>query len=151
MGKLKTINMMLDDGVDEIYVNDRGGLPSRAHDTDAGIDLRTPIGGTVIAHGIHFFDTGVHVEIPEGYVGYIKSKSGLMKNYGITTDGTVDSGFTGSIGVTLVNNSDEAHIFYRGDKIAQLVIEPIETPTGKKVDGFKETERGDAGFGSTGK
>lgn len=148
MSKLKTINMMLDEGVDEIY---SGGLPRRAYDTDAGIDLRTPVGGTVIAHGTHFFNTGVHVEIPEGYVGFIKSKSGLMKKFGITTDGTVDAGFTGPIGVTVVNNSDEAHIFFRGDKIAQLVIQPVETPVGVRVKHFKETERGNAGFGSTGR
>ena len=84
-------------------------------------------------------------------MGEIRSKSGLMKNHGITTDGTVDVGYTGSIGVTLFNNSDEYYTVKKGDKIAQLVITPIIIPEFEFTDELDETERGASGFGSTGK
>lgn len=151
MAKLKTLNIMLDEGVKELYVNDRDGLPNRAHDTDAGIDLRCVTGGTVVPHGTHIFDTGVHVEIPNGYVGILASKSGLNVKSGLTSTGVIDSGYSGSIKVAIHNDSDDGYIFYRGDKLTQLLILPCEFPKTVLVDKFAESERGDAGFGSTGK
>ena len=97
------------------------------------------------------FDTGVHIEIPEGYVGLIKSKSGLMVNHEIFTDGTIDSHYTGSIRVKLVNNHYEGYVVHSGDKIAQLVIVPCLLPELELVDKLEETDRGDNGFGSTGR
>lgn len=96
-------------------------------------------------------DTGVHMEIPEGYVGMLKSKSGLNVNRGVITEGVIDAGYTGSIKVKLYNLGEDIQYFQRGDKIAQLVILPIVTPAPKLVDKFAETERGDNGFGSTGR
>jgi dUTP pyrophosphatase len=89
--------------------------------------------------------------IPKGYVGDVKSKSGLMMKYGIVTDGTVDAGYTGSIRVKLFNMSSCAVSIVKGQKIAQLVIKKILTPELEIVDRLEETERGDGGFGSTGK
>jgi dUTP pyrophosphatase len=97
------------------------------------------------------FDTGVHVEIPEGYVGFIKSKSGLMVNHNITTDGTIDAHYTGSIKVKLFNHGEASYLVQAGDKIAQLVIMPCVQPRLELVDSLEETDRGDAGFGSTGR
>lgn len=125
--------------------------PERAHKEDAGWDLRTP--DDFALFGRIVVDTGVHVEIPYGYVGLIKSKSGLNTLYGITTDGVIDSGYTGSIKVKLYCNEMSANplIFCKGNKIAQLVILPICTDEMEQVDKIEGGERGDNGFGSTGR
>lgn len=124
--------------------------PVRAHPTDAGLDLRSPI-DFWLYRGEHVcIDTGVHVEIPEGYVGLITSKSGLMKR-GVTSRGTIDASFRGSIGAVLYNHGDEAVEFHKGDKLTQLVILPIETPEIEYVNELSETDRGSGGFGSTGR
>ena len=125
-------------------------MPTRAHSTDAGLDLYSMRDAEVPAYGSQVFDTGVHVAIPEGYVGDIKSKSGLMMKYGITTDGTVDCGYTGSIQVKLFSRCPMTVEIKAGQKIAQLVIKKIITPDLELVDRLEETERGDGGFGSTG-
>jgi dUTP pyrophosphatase len=80
----------------------------------------------------------------------LKSKSGLNVKHGITSEGVIDVGYTGSIAVKLYNNSDKAYGFKAGDKISQLVIMPILTPSFEQVEEFEETERGNNGFGSTG-
>ena len=128
-------------------------LPTYAHDDDAGMDLRTPVAFIVPAHGSYTVDTGVHIQIPVGQVGFIKSKSGLNVKGGLTATGVVDSGFSGSIRVKLYNHSDEDYMFSRGDKITQLVLLYIAKPENgfEVVDHFDETERGDNGFGSTGR
>ena len=128
-------------------------LPTYAHDADAGMDLRTPVAFIVPAHGSYTVDTGVHIQIPVGQVGFIKAKSGLNVKGGLTATGVVDSGFSGSIRVKLYNHSDEDYMFSRGDKITQLVLLYIAKPENgfEVVDHFDETERGDNGFGSTGR
>ena len=128
-------------------------LPTYAHDADAGMDLRTPVAFIVPAHGSYTVDTGVHIQIPVGQVGFIKSKSGLNVKGGLTATGVVDSGFSGSIRVKLYNHSDEDYMFSRGDKITQLVLLYIAKPENgfEVVDHFDETERGDNGFGSSGR
>ena len=125
-------------------------LPTRAHSTDAGLDLYTPEDVTVLSMGSAVVDTGVHVAIPEGYVGLVKSKSGLMVNDNITTDGTIDAGYTGAIRIKLFNHDFCNKDFIKGQKIAQLVILPIITPELELVSDLEATERGDGGFGSTG-
>jgi dUTP pyrophosphatase len=129
---------------------DKGAkMPTRAHPWDAGLDLYAMHDGEVYLSTV--FDTGVHVEIPEGYVGFIKSKSGLMVNHNITTDGTIDAHYTGSIKVKLFNHGEASYLVQAGDKIAQLVIMPCVQPRLELVDSLEETDRGDAGFGSTGR
>lgn len=125
-------------------------LPARAHELDAGYDLFSREDAIVYAGDSWTFDTGVHMEIPQGYVGDVKSKSGMLMKYGIITDGTVDAGYTGSIRVKLFNLSNCAVSIVKGQKIAQLVIKKIMTPALEVVDELEETERGDRGFGSTG-
>jgi dUTP pyrophosphatase len=108
----------------------------------------------VWAHDSVVIDTGVHIEIPSGYAGFLKSKSGLNVNHGIISDGTIDAGYTGSIKAKLYNLSDEDYIFEAGDKITQIVIEKVELPNFKEVKEFtpaKKSARGSKGFGSTGK
>lgn len=126
-------------------------LPVRAHPTDAGLDLRSPVNEFVPSFESAIIDTGVHVEIPEGYVGMLKSKSGLNVWYDITSEGVIDSGYTGSIVIKLYNHGDINKYIRAGDKISQLVILPIITPTLELVNELEPTERGDNGFGSTGR
>ena len=103
-------------------VLDRGAFaPERAHGTDAGLDLRSPKDITVPAHGSAVIDTGVHVEIPFSCAGFLKSKSGLNVKHGITSEGVIDTGYTGSIVAKLYNNSSKDYHVKRGDKITQVV------------------------------
>lgn len=139
---MEKLKVMLDDGA---Y------MPERAHSLDAGLDLRTTKTFVLKPRSSEVIDTGVHVEIPEGYVGFLKSKSGLNINHGITSEGVIDSGYTGSIRAKLYNHGNEPVYFEIADKITQLVILPIETPEPELVDNFEKTERGDHGFGSTGR
>lgn len=126
-------------------------MPTRAHETDAGADLYAMTAQIVPARESAVFDTGVHIEIPAGYVGMIKSKSGLNVKHGLTSEGVIDAGYTGSIVVKLYNHSGYDYRVEKGDKISQLVIMPIATPTFEPVDDLTATDRGDGGFGSTGK
>lgn len=135
-------------------------MPEKAHAEDAGFDLRTPInlalepvstGGVSAKCGMITVDTGVHIEIPKGYVGMIKSKSGLNVNHNIITEGVVDAGYTGSIKVKMYNLGSHFKTFEAGDKITQLVILPIPEVELVKVDAIDGGTRGDNGFGSTGK
>lgn len=125
-------------------------MPTRGYATDAGLDLYSPVDMWLHPGEHKMIDTGVHIEIPEGYVGMITSKSGLMSQ-GITSRGTIDHGYTGSIKAVLFNSGQEGIKIRKGYKITQLVIVPCITPDLEIVDFLDETERGDGGFGSTGK
>lgn len=135
----------------KIKLDEKAIMPVRAHDTDAGLDLFSPEDVTILAGGYATIDTGVHVEIPNGYVGLLTSKSGLMRRLGITNRWTIDCGYTGSMGAVLFNHGSEDYHIKRGDRITQLVIIPCLTPELELVDDLDETERGAGGFGSTGR
>lgn len=140
----------------KIMLDEGAKMPTRAHPWDAGLDLYAPMekGVWMIspAGGSITIDTGVHVEIPEGCVGLIKSKSGLMVKRDIVTDGTIDSHYTGSLKVKLFNhNMCMRYDVYPGDKIAQLVILPCLLPELELVTELESTDRGDKGFGSSGR
>ena len=127
--------------------------PTRSHDTDAGLDLYANENVSIsTTAGV---GTGVAVLIPEGYVGLIWPRSGLSAKHGIDVlAGVVDAGYTGEIKVILSYNRDipSTYAVEKGDKIAQLLIQKIETPITVIVDEFdEETARGDNGFGSTGR
>ena len=125
-------------------------MPTRAHPTDAGLDLYALKAVTIPARGHATVDTGVHVAIPEGCVGMLKSKSGLNVKRNILGEGVIDSGYTGPIVVKLYNQGDEDVTIEAGMKLIQLVILPILTPALEQVDSLEETDRGAGGFGSTG-
>ena len=135
----------------KVKLDDGAYFPERAHSTDAGYDLRTPHRVVLHPHSSVTIDTGVHAQIPEGCVGFLKAKSGLNVKHDITGTGVIDSGYTGSIRVKLYNNGDIPHVFDVGDKLIQLVILPILTPELELVDELEDTERGSDGFGSTGR
>lgn len=131
-------------------------MPTRAHKMDAGLDLYSTV-DTVLpvksawTDGNVCIDTGVHIEIPTGYVGFLKSKSGLNVKSGIQSEGVIDAGYTGSIMVKLYNHGKNPVKIAKGQKISQLVLLPIITPDLELVDSLEDTERGTGGFGSTGK
>ena len=125
--------------------------PTRAHKTDAGLDWRSPISVEVPSRGSVVIDTGVHIELPNGTVGFLKSKSGLNVKHDITSEGVIDVGFTGSIKAKLYNHGTKPYQVLRGDKITQLVIFDCRFPDVEIVDELETTERGENGFGSTGR
>lgn len=134
------------------YHLEKGALtPTKAHKSDAGFDLYSRNSINVAANSSAVFDTGVHIQIPEGMVGFLKSKSGLNVHSGIQSEGVIDSGYTGSIVVKLYNHSTENYQVNKGDKITQLVLIPIPTVSLVAVDSLIETERGENGFGSSGR
>lgn len=126
-------------------------MPTREHKEDAGADLRTPYGVTLWPGDYKAINTGVHIEVPDGYMLEVRSKSGLMRDCGVFTDGIVDRGYSGSINVFLFNFSKRVLKFNAGDKIAQVVFTKIDTPEFEQVDKIIGGERGDNGFGSTGR
>lgn len=125
--------------------------PTRAHDIDAGLDLYAMDCRIVEAKGSATFRTGVHVELPKGCCGLLVSKSGLNVKHGITSTGLIDEGYSGDIAVKLYNHSGYDFTVRRGDKISQLVIIPVKYEPVEIVDEIESGERGDAGFGSTGR
>lgn len=139
----------------KVYVEDGAYAPSRAHYTDAGIDLRAMENKTVHAHGSAAFHTGVHVELPEGTAGLLVSKSGLNVKHGITSTGLIDEGFTGEIIVRLYNDSNYDYHVNAGDKISQLMVMPVIYEGVEIVPDIScfnlDTERGSNGYGSTGR
>ena len=131
---------------------DKGAIaPTRGHRWDGGLDLYATEDHIIGVGNRCTFDTGVHLEIPEGMVGFIKSRSGMMVKHGILTDGTIDAHYNGSIRVCLFNHGLVEYPVKAGDKIAQLVIVPCVLPRLELVDKLEETDRGDGGFGSTGR
>lgn len=131
-------------------------LPKYATPLSAGMDLRANIGKpiTIRPGEIHLIPTGIHISLPEGYEAQIRPRSGLALKNGITccnAPGTIDSDFTGDIGVILVNHGQEPFIVNDGDRIAQMVIAKFEKAEWTEVVELEATERGDGGFGHTGK
>ena len=135
----------------KVILDENAKMPTKAHEADAGFDLYAPRAFTVLCNAATAIDTGVHIEIPKGYVGFLKSKSGLNVKHGITGEGVIDAGYSGSIVAKLYNNGHEPMRFEKGQKIIQIVFLPIPDVELEQVSSFEETERGDNGFGSSGK
>lgn len=129
-------------------------MPTYAHDYDAGLDLYVKLDSKPVTippfGGSQVFDTGVHCAIPQHFCGEIRSRSGLLMNKRIHTDGLVDADYTGSIRVVLFNHGEYSYTVQPGDRIAQMVIVPCLRPPLEQVGNLEPTARGDNGFGSTG-
>ena len=132
-----------------IVVDEGANIPTRAHKNDAGLDLYATKSGWILPKSRRVFGTGLHAEIPTGFVGMLTSKSGLMLK-GITSRGTIDQGYTGEIKAVLYNHSWVPVRIKKGQKITQLVLMRIAIPVLDFVEKLGETERADGGFGSTG-
>jgi len=128
-------------------------MPSYAHPGDAGIDLYAAEFTALAEKKWVKIPVGFAVEIPKGYVGLIWDKSGLSMQHGLKVlGGVIDSGYRGEIQVGILNLGFESHVFDKGDKIAQLLIQPIVHGNLIEAEELNDdTERGTDGFGSTGK
>ena len=130
-------------------------LPSYARDDDAGADLRATTTVTLAPGARALVPTGVAVAIPTGYAGFLHPRSGLAARLGlsiINTPGTIDAGYRGEIKVPLINHDrDETIVVRRGDRIAQLVVQPVTRVVFDVVDELPDSTRGAGGFGSTGR
>ena len=139
----------------QIVCPDKRLLPTRAHEHDAGLDLRCghPFGVILSPGERKLVDTGVAVNIPAGYVGLVHPRSGYAHEYGITVNnapGTIDAGYVGNIRVNLINHGREPVTLECGARIAQLLIQRVELPEIEIVESLEATARGASGHGSTG-
>jgi dUTP pyrophosphatase len=142
----------------KIVNNSRHPLPKYEVFGSAGMDLRANLENKdSIIHlppmGRVLVKTGLHVQLPEGYEAQIRPRSGLAYKHGVTvlnSPGTIDSCFTGNVGVILVNLSNDSFTIKDGDRIAQMVVAKHETAVFSSVEVLEETERGEGGFGHTG-
>ncbi len=132
-------------------------LPAYETKNSAGMDLRAYLAeGPVTLEPMQraLVPTGLYMEIPEGYEGQVRPRSGLAIKSGITvlnSPGTIDADYRGQVCVILINLSDKAFVINSGDRIAQLVIARCEQVETEQVEVLSETERGAGGFGHTGK
>ncbi len=129
-------------------------LPSRAHPTDAGLDLTAVESCTIGPGERQAVPTGLAVAIPPGWAGFVMPRSGLARRHGVTVanaPGLIDSGYRGELIVLLINHGSEAHSVAPGDRIAQLVLSPVSTAVVVEADELPDSDgRGAGGFGSTG-
>lgn len=129
-------------------------IPEYAHDGDAGSDLRSSIDIEIKPGERILVPTGIAIQIPKGYAGFVQPRSGLALKHGMSvlnTPGLIDSKYRGEIKVILINlDKHKPFIINKGDRIAQLVIQNIAEVAFVEVTELDETSRGDGGFGSTG-
>ena len=128
-------------------------LPSYAHPSDAGMDVRSVEDLTLAPGKRALVHTGLVMLLPPGYEAQVRPRSGLALKNGVTvlnTPGTIDSGYRGEVGVILVNLGESEFSVKRGDKVAQVVIAPVTQPEIAETEFIDETDRGAGGFGSTG-
>jgi dUTP pyrophosphatase len=129
-------------------------LPGYAHEGDAGLDIRAAADVTIAPGQRVVVPTGIAVAVPLGFAGFVQPRSGLARDRGLSfvnTPGLIDSHYRGEIRIIAINlDPSNAIEIHRGDKIAQLVIQPVATAELVEVDELDETVRGEGGFGSTG-
>lgn len=136
-----------------VRLSDGAELPRYAHEGDAGLDLRITHDVTLKPGERATVGTGLAVEVPQGCVGLVFQRSGLASKHGITLSnsvGVIDSGYRGEIGATLLNQSDETATLDAGTRVCQLIVMPFVPCELVPCEELTETERGAAGFGSTG-
>lgn len=131
-------------------------LPEYAHPEDSGLDIRANLEEAVILQPLErkLIPTGIYVSLPEGYEIQVRPRSGMALKRGLTvlnTPGTVDSNYRGEIGVIIINLSSETQHILPGEKIAQLVIMKVEKADVQLAYSLDETDRGEGGYGSTGR
>lgn len=137
--------------VDVAFIDDKAKLPIKQHKDDACYDLYTINSATIEPHGHHCFNLGIKMEIPRGFVGIIKGRSGLTKKGIIVPTGTIDNNYRGEIGVTVFNTNDTPFMVESGYRIAQFTVQEMTEIGFRQVkELLTDTDRGTDGFGSTG-
>ena len=141
----------------KVFNNSNNELPKYETPGAAGLDLKSAINYVLGPGEFKMIPTNIHIKLPEGYEAQVRPRSGLAAKYGISvcnTPGTIDSDYTGQIGVILINHGESQFVIKEGDRIAQMVINKVEQLNWIPVNNLEalgETERGQNGFGSTGK
>ena len=140
----------------KIINKSKQALPSYATSASAGMDLRANLDSSVVLKSLErvLVPTGLFIELPVGYEAQIRPRSGLAFKNGVTvlnSPGTIDADYRGEIKVILVNLSNEDFIIKDGERVAQMVISKHEQAEWVHANELGETERGEGGFGSTGK
>lgn len=130
-------------------------LPAAASAGSSGCDLRAALAGEVVLRPGErlLVPTGLAIEIPPGWEGQVRPRSGLALRHGIgmvNAPGTIDSDYRGEVGVLLINLGTEPFTLRRGDRIAQLVIARVESVEWEEAEALDGSDRGEGGFGSTG-
>ena len=129
-------------------------IPAYAHIGDGAVDLHTRSRISLGAGERSTVATGLAVSIPTGWAGLVLPRSGHARKFGVgvvNSPGLIDSGYRGEVSVVLINHGQDSVSFERGDRIAQLAIVPVATVEWVEVEELDPSERGDGGFGSTGK
>ncbi len=129
-------------------------LPAKAHPDDAAFDLRSRVDMTVPVNRSTLVPTGVFIELPVNYEAQVRPRSGLALKHNISltnSPGTIDAGYRGEVGVIMFNHGPEEFAIKRGDRIAQMVIAELPAVELEVTDVLSETDRGEGGFGSTGR
>ncbi len=131
-------------------------LPAYATEGSAGMDLRANLDQPITLQSLErtLIPTGLFIELPDGYEAQIRPRSGLAIKQGITclnTPGTIDSDYRGELKVILINLSNEPQLLSHGDRIAQMVISSVDKAILNLVQEINSTQRGEGGFGHTGK
>ena len=131
-------------------------LPAYATEGSSGMDLRAHLEKPITLAPMErvMVPTGLHIELPEGYEAQVRPRSGLAAKHGITclnSPGTVDADYRGELKVILINLSNEKQTLQDGERIAQMVIQKVERISWVEAGPLNSTERGDGGFGHTGK
>ncbi len=140
----------------KILNNSNFELPNYATPHSAGMDLRANTSEEIIIKPLQrvLVPTGLHIQLPLGYEAQIRPRSGLAIKHGIglvNSPGTIDADYRGEIKIIMVNLSNEEFTLVPGERIAQMVISKYEKATLTLCDTLDDTERGEGGFGSTGK
>lgn len=129
-------------------------LPNYAHEGDAGVDLCSAEDYILKPAETKLISSGIKIEIPKGYEAQIRPRSGVALKNSVTvlnTPGTIDHQYRGVVGIILINHGKNDFNIKKGDRIAQLIFNKIESVDFNEVEELSETKRGDGGFGSTGK
>jgi dUTP pyrophosphatase len=128
-------------------------LPEYATPFSAGVDLRAAEGRVLLPGEWTAVPTGLKIEIPEGFEGQVRPRSGLAARHGVTVlnaPGTIDSDYRGEVRVLLINHGRESFSISAGDRIAQLILAPVSRISWRE-EALADSERGEGGFGSTGR
>lgn len=140
----------------KIINNSKNPIPTYATELSAGLDLRANLEHPITLQSLDrtLIPTGLRIELPKGYEAQLRPRSGLALKQGVTllnTPGTIDADYRGEIGVIVVNLSKEPVTIAHGERICQMVIAKYEQVIIEEVEILSDTERGEGGFGHTGK
>lgn len=135
-------------------IHENAIIPAKAHESDSGYDITSCVDAIIPPRGFKVIPTGLQMELPGGYECQVRPRSGLAAKFGVTvlnTPGTIDTSYRGEIKIILINHGTTDFHINIGDRIAQLVPQPVFMTAVMEKKELNETDRGEGGFGSTGR